>query len=421
MGRYGRRMYFTGYRYGNEWAELGLIGDRLSFTDDEVITKLGLGYITHDKVECAMDTAIRYELLNAGTDGEISAKQMLNSRTRLAALFEAGIVVDGWYKDDEGNLHRAWVFQEDDYNQLHNNRVSSSYAHDNVQFNAALLDSSNTIYLRQREKLTDYDYSWRGKLISKIQGPLKTLPFLGNERLLTNLLEDKVVLRYINKALNRMTKSGKAVQVTAGRGRTFRWNAWGWLDDIRNKHLVSESKKRKVGDTVNGWVYTQGDKQEYFGVPIYQHWWQPKEELKVYKIKLVCDSVNSYGYNGNTMSTNKAVLPFFFMEKSGAKNVADTLNASFEHFANPANYVIKQIDEDFNMIAPDIHYGVYSFVQEFRIDANAEVEEYDEPAAAYLSLMTKGKEGYDAKKALYTKRPSYNMIMKKIKGDEKDE
>ena len=89
MGRYGRSMYFTGYRDGKVWADLGLIGNRLSFTDDEIITKLGLGYITHEKVECAMDTAIRYELLNAGTDGEISAKQMLNPRTRLAALFEA--------------------------------------------------------------------------------------------------------------------------------------------------------------------------------------------------------------------------------------------------------------------------------------------------------------------------------------------
>jgi hypothetical protein len=35
-----------------------------------------------------------------------------------------------------------------------------------------------------------------------------------------------------------------------------------------------------------------------------------------------------------------------------------------------------------------------------------------------LSLMTKGQEGYDAKKVLYTKRPTYNMIMTKIKGDE---
>ena len=182
--------------------------------------------------------------------------------------------------------------------------------------------------------------------------------------------------------------------------------------------MVSESKKRKVGDTVNGWVYTQGDKQEYFGVPIYKHWWQPKEELKVYKIRLVCDSVNRSSYYGNTMSTNKATLPFFFMEKGKAQNVTDTLNASLEHFTDPANYVIKQIDEDFNIIAPEIKYAVYSFVQEFRINANAEVENYDEPTAAYLSLMTKGQEGYDAKKALYTKRPDYNMIMNKIKGDE---
>ena len=99
-------MHFTGYRKAETWAELGLIGDRLSFTDDEVITKLGLGYVSSQGFECAMDTAIRYELLNAGQDGEISAKQMLNPRTKLAALIEAGIVADGWYKNDDNERER---------------------------------------------------------------------------------------------------------------------------------------------------------------------------------------------------------------------------------------------------------------------------------------------------------------------------
>ena len=171
MGRYGRSMYFTGYRDGKVWADLGLIGNRLSFTDDEIITKLGLGYITHEKVECAMDTAIRYELLNAGTDGEISAKQMLNPRTRLAALFEAGIVADGWYKDDKGYVKRDWVFQEDEYGVLWNNSIASHYNYNNTHFGAGLLDADGKIYLRVKQSLSTYDYSWRGKLMNTIQGP----------------------------------------------------------------------------------------------------------------------------------------------------------------------------------------------------------------------------------------------------------
>jgi hypothetical protein len=81
-------MYFTGWRSPEVWAELGMIGNSLSFTTDDTITKLGIGYIKSQDVECAMDTAVRFTLLNAGENGEISAKQMLNQHTRLAALVE---------------------------------------------------------------------------------------------------------------------------------------------------------------------------------------------------------------------------------------------------------------------------------------------------------------------------------------------
>ena len=417
MGRYGRSMYYTGYRDADEWENLGLIGDRLSFTDDEVITKLGLGYITHDKTECAMDTAIRYELLNAGTDGEISAKQMLNPRTRLAALFEAGIVVDGWYKDDEGNLHRAWVFQEDDYNQLHHNRVSSGYSHDNVHFPAGMLSTTDTIYLRMKEKLSTYDYSWRGKLIAKIQGPLKTLPFKGNERMLTHILEDKVVVRYINKALNRMVKSGKAIQVTAGRGRTFRWDAWSWLDDIRNRYLVSESKKRKVGDKVNGWIYTQGDSQTTHGVVVHQHWWQPIDEIKLYKVRLEADRVKSPYWSGETNSSievGRLTLPYFFNTNDEAFELSNKLNDMLRISVDPQNYAIKYIDENFNMTGGGVEYGVVSSNYEMKIGQDAIVEDYEEPQQAFLTLMSKGVTNYSQERAKYQKAPKYMMHMKKI-------
>ena len=36
-------MYFTGYRNPTVWAELGMMGDKLSFTNDDTVNKLGLG------------------------------------------------------------------------------------------------------------------------------------------------------------------------------------------------------------------------------------------------------------------------------------------------------------------------------------------------------------------------------------------
>ena len=424
MGRYGGSMYFTGYRSAKTWADMGLIGDRLSFTDDEVITKLGLGYIQDPSGECAMDTAIRYELLNAGQDGEISAKQMLNHRTKLAALIEAGIVADGWYRDEEGEFQRAWVFDER-FVRLHCNRIESYYSYKQTHFAANLLSTEQTIKLYKRYGLRTSDWYYYDIVGEAIQGPLQTKPVEGNERMLTHVMEDKVVLRYINKALNRMVKSEKAVQVTKGRGRTFRWDAWQWLDTIRNNHLVSESKKRKVGDTVNGWIYTQGDTTMHYGVPVHQHWWQPVEAPKLYFVKLTSKYVGT-GYSYNTYSYQPSVkddnttLPYFFSSKSDAYELCNRLNEQMSLRVDPSNYLIKYIDDDFNVTTDEPRFIVVSKEYDYRVDMNAVVEDYDEPLTAHLALMSKGHANYKLLSELYTNCPKHNMFMKKVtnKGDD---
>ena len=423
MGRYGGSMYFTGYRSAATWADMGLIGDRLSFTDDEVITKLGLGYIQDPSAECAMDTAIRYELLNAGQDGEISAKQMLNHRTKLAALIEAGIVADGWYKDEEGEFQRDWVFDER-FVRLHYNSISGSYGYKQTHFAAGLLEKEKKLKLYKKYGLREGDYWYYGESFETIQGPLQTKPVKGNERMLTHVMDDKETLRHINKALNRMVKSEKAVQVTKGRGRTFRWNAWQWLDNIRNKHLVSESKKRKVGDTVNGWIYTQGAATMYFGVPVHQHWWQPVEKPKLYFVYLKSKRVGDGSYYSNYNPTAKdetCKLPYFFTSKSEAYELCNRLNEQMSMRVDASNFLIKYIDDDFNVTTDEPQFAVYSQEYDYQIDMNAVVEDYDEPLAAHLALMTKGNSNYKELKKLYTKCPSHMMYMKKITNEGDDE
>ena len=424
MGRYGGSMYFTGYRSAETWADMGLIGDRLSFTDDEVITKLGLGYISNPSAECAMDTAIRYELLNAGQDGEISAKQMLNHRTKLAALIEAGIVADGWYKDDEGAFQRGWVFDER-FVRLHYNRIESSYSYTSTHFAANLLSTGATIKLYKQYGLRTSEWYYCDTIGEDIQGPLQTKPVEGNERMLTHVMDDKETLRYINKALNRMVKSEKAVQVTKGRGRTFRWDAWQWLDSIRNKHLVSESKKRKVGDTVNGWIYTQGDTIMHYGVPVHEHWWQPVEKPKLYFVKLTSKYVGS-GYSYNTYGYQPSVkddstkLPYFFTSKSDAYELCNRLNEQMSLRVDPSNYLIKYIDDDFNVTTIEPRFVVVSSDYQYRVDMNAVIEDYDEPLTAHLALMSKGHANYKLLSKLYTDCPKHDMFMKKVtnKGDD---
>lgn len=416
-------MHFSGYRKANTWAELGLVGNRLSFTSDEVITKLGLGYVSSQGYECAMDTAIRYELLNAGQDGEISAKQMLNHRTQLAALIEAGIVADGWHLDDDDERVRAWVYDER-FIKLHHNKITSHYYHNQTHFNASMLtvEGQYALFTKGGMRCSSASNWWYGDVINSFTAPLQTKPVLGNERMLSNILEDKEVLRYINKALNRMVKSGKAVQVTKGRGRTFRWNAWEWLDTVRNRHLVSESKKRKVGDTVNGWIYTQGDTVTTYGVDIHQHWWQPVEAPKLYIVKFMANYVKApywSGYNSE-VGNHSVTLPYFFTNKEEAELLCEQMNEQLSCRVEPSNYTIKRIDEDWNITTDEPRFIVMSNEYEYRVDKEAVIEDYEEPLAAHLSLMSKGLDNYKQLMGLYTTSPLYMMYMEKTekKGDD---
>lgn len=423
MGWHGRRTYFTGYRDPTVWKELGLIGDRLSFTDDEVITKLGIGYITHVDAECAMDTVVRYELLNAGVDGEITAKQMLNHRTRLAALFEAGIVADGWYFNEEEKLSRDWVFDEE-YKQLHQNHVSSGYNYNDAQFPADIVRGSNyyDYYLTQKHGWTTY-LGWRREKVYEIsQGnKIVTKQFSGNERELYNVLDDKVVLRYINKALNRMVKSEKAIQLTQGRGRTFRWDSWGWLDNIRSRFMSSEAKKRKIGDEVNGWIYTRGNADEYYGVTIYDHWWQPIEEVTYYKVHAKTISVV---FEGPSWYTNYAVkmntkdkeikLPYVFLTEEDAQNYATLLNECVSNITPNAIPISKNITPDFDILTDEIEYVVKSYTPKITVSCDEVIEEYDDPISSWKELCLKGIGGYKLNKDRYRDIPKPITRIEKI-------
>ena len=337
-------MYFTGYRDPVVWAELGLIGDSLSFTTDETVTKLGIGYIKSRDVECAMDTAVRFALLNAGENGEINAKQMLNQYTRLAALIECGLAADGWYLDNEEKKQRGWVFHEDGI-RLHWNRISSRWSHDDTHFSAGYLGAT---------ELWQYDKGWDGRSwtlrdygeenrrdynkLWESEDGFYPLPLQGNERTAVNMLEDKEVLKCINKSLNRMTKSGKAIQVTKGRGRTFRWNKWGWLDEYRQKHLVTMAKQRKLGDVVNGWEFTKGKVSKVFGVEICDHEWHPVSPVSYFTVEqrvpsITQDRYGEYDHNEQRWITtinigwNTTHLPYFFMNEGEAQEITDELNS----------------------------------------------------------------------------------------------
>lgn len=429
MGWRGKT-YFTGHRDPTVWQELGLIGDRLSFTNDEVINKLGIGYITHVDCECAMDTAVRYELLNAGSDGEITAKDMLNHRTRLAALFEAGIVADGWYINEEGGVVRDWVYEKN-YKQLHQNSISSDYSYNKAQFPADIVRGSKyyDYHMTKRHGWTTY-VGWRQESIFKLErgDKLETIPFKGNERELYKVLDDKVVIRYINKALNRMVKSEKAIQLTQGRGRTFRWDSWGWLDRIRSRHMSSEAKKRKVGDTVNGWIYTRGNEEQHYGVAIYEHWWEPIEELKYYKVKLTSPTINyvqTYYMSQRRIDEQEEniKLPYVFFTKEDAQAYIDAITYQINAEQFNAIPISKTITADFDVNYSVENYQVVSYTPKIKVSCDAVIEDYLEPFEAWKELCTKGLQFHNLHKDKYLTIPSPIVKITKLESeiDERNE
>lgn len=312
---WGHSPKFYAYRSADVWQSIGVTGDRLSFTDDETVTKLGMGYIANQGYECAMDAAVRFTLLNAGENATLSAKQMLNQHTRLAALIEENIMADGWYRKEDGSPTRGWVVATD-FRELWQNAMCSEWDLNKTHFPASCIATAEEVadenYTRYWWNRATAGSRWNRPIIAWKDNLLTTVPLKGNERTLTNHLEDKVVLRAINKSLNRMVKSEKAVQVTAGRGRTFRWDAWGWLDGIRNKRLVTMAKQRKLGDIVNGWKFTKGRVTTTYGVEVCEHAWEPVEGFNWYRVRI-------QGWAGSL------TLNSFFFDKSEAQAYIETL------------------------------------------------------------------------------------------------
>lgn len=394
---WGRKTYFTGYRNPADWASIGLVGDQLSFTTDETVTKLGLGYIMNQSAECAMDTAIRFTLLNAGENGVLSAKQMLNQHTRLAALVEENLIADGWYRPDateenpNPNPVRGWVYEEN-MTKLWQNKITSEWYYTNAHFSAgALGDDVNVtkIYTREIQVVRKGNYYYRNQGGKKIEN-FTTHPVIGNERALVNVLDDKTVLKSINKSLNRMVKSGKARQVTNGRGRTFSWNAWNWLEKYRHKHLLTMAKQRKLGDVVNGWQFTKGEITLMYGVEICDHKWEPVEKVGYYRIVMDVPTWfrDSWTHKVVLHSTE---LPYLFLCEEEATDVCDQLNSN--------NHPLNGVSIRKNSEPQTPSYRIkHSYVTRMRLNGNAPVEDYMTPQEMFTQMQLGPEERYDALK-----------------------
>tara|TARA_R110002074_G_scaffold145255_4_gene294061 strand:- start:240 stop:1835 length:1596 start_codon:yes stop_codon:yes gene_type:complete len=499
MGRY--KTNFTGYRSADTWKEQGLIGDTLQFTDDETITALGIGKAMDIvRAGCAMDAALVYTLVSLGPDQHFTAKDMLNERTRKAALYDTQMIADGYYsKEPEDvcgepllwNLHCEniynyytapvrkgklqalvdWVFEDlparspvlTALTQPHEYYATTLMGDIDVpaeflvstspdrEFKNGYVDMFQKVlqcipdkvgyqkttsgYCSHKDESCELHFpspyivsgwvcspellTWdfKGKRPSRLQlynnklcssyysnnkhlnqntsTHRRVIAFTQHERAIMQNVCDKFVIKVINKALNRMVKSGRCRQVTAGRGRTFEWQQWSWLDRVREQVLLSNSMQRKVGDTINGWVYSIKSTNEQYGQKIHTYYWVPKDKVQYQKVLVLMPYLkrDQVYKNGSWVYVYKlghsnTILPYIFTSEQAAQAYADNINA-VGLSTDTGIPIHKELDSDFNakVALPQAH--VTTGAWDIQLKPDVYIEDEQTPQAMFVSILKK--------------------------------
>ena len=459
-------MQYSKHREAQTWHELGLMGDTLSYTDEEILTSQALGYVKHTVGKAnPMDIAVLYSIVDKGEGVEVTAKDLVNDYTRLASLFESGIIVrgrlnkkkvecDGIHIKRESNDYArqrrlnygSYIVQKldeidadyyeyidvlsgfevegyssylskeqqarlNEFKEFCKLNINKYKHHDVKDFYFDIYKGTHTIKSRYGKiswtglctRKTDEFCSVHGgdkernawvlspdmKVLSGTNYPISWTSDHLNIRVVreglteynkmlartyTKHADEKTVLKQINKAVNRMFKRNVLLQTTEGRGRKFKWydHVWRQVQEKRTRIMASNSKKRKLGDEVNGWIYSKGSVTESFGMEIVSYVWKPKEVMHTYDIK----------------QFRPAKLRF--LTEQEAIDFCSKVNLALQP-KNPQVCVkrtIKNGEVEFHR--PTISYSSTNVSKQFRLRPEVEVESMPTPQQCLANIQTKG-------------------------------
>ena len=149
-------------------------------------------------------------------------------------------------------------------------------------------DGFDTIWHRERtyagwnhDQFSDYAFDTP----EKVSG---TILWSEVSRSLSHAIDEKEVVRFISKSLQRMLKRSDNIVAKHGEGRdaTFSWSDWSWLADLTSQIKNTNSKKRKEHEIANGWIYTKVNSRTSFGHEIADFVWRPADEILEYGVKV---------------------------------------------------------------------------------------------------------------------------------------
>ena len=470
-------MQYSKHRTAKTWHELGLMGDTLSYTDEEILTTQALGYVKHTVGKAnPMDIAVLYSIVDKGEGVEVTAKDLINDHTRLASLFESGKIVRGKLNkkivkcdgihieresteygrqrkltyastivrilDDNNIDYRNYLdiicgWEVEGYSavssELQKNRVkefetfcrtSVEYAFNDYYFTHTCKGTSNiksrygmigwhglctrkigefcSVHGGEKERNAwvlspdmkvlsggNYPISWNDDHLNirvVKEGLTEYNKMLA--RTYTKHADDKTVLRQINKAVNRMFKRNVLRQTTEGRGRKFKWYDYTWrkVQDKRTKIMASNSKKRKLGDVVNGWIYSKGYVEKSFGMEIINYLWKPKDPLFTYDFPMF--SVR-------------------FLNEQDAIDYCSKVNLALR--PNNPQVCVKRTIKNGELIfdTPTIGYATTKVTGEFNLKAEVEVESMPTPQQCLANIQTKGVKWIEMYRDKFASTPFY--------------
>ncbi len=489
-----REMQYSKHREAETWQELGLMGDTLSYTDEEIMTSQALGYVKHTVGKAnPMDIAVLYSIVNKGEGVEVTAKDLVNDYTRLASLFESGIIVrgklnkkkvkcDGIHIERESdNYGRQRRLQYGNYITQKLDEVNADYyEYIDVLSGFEVEGYSSFLSKEQQARVNEFEefckikipnvggsyfdiykgsktynsrygkIGWYGlctrktdefcsvhggnkqrnawvmmpdlRIISSSNIPIGwTSDHLDKRVVLDDSIEfnkmlartyikhadDKTVLKQINKAVNRMFKRNVLLQTTEGRGRKFKWYDYTWrqVQEKRTQIMASNSKKRKIGDVVNGWIYSKGHVEKSFGMEIVNYTWKPKDKLFTYDIKVTHGKTDRYS------STQACKLGMRFLNEQDAIEYIQQLNA----ISMPKNTQVctnrKVKNDTLEFVAPVFGYKTVEVTDRMTVYARVEIECIPTPQQCLAYIQSKGNkwmEMYEDK--MYLSFTGYNLL-----------
>jgi hypothetical protein len=501
-------MRFEKHRKAKTWEELGLMGDSLSYTDEEILTVQALGYTKHTAGTCnPMDVAVLYSIVNEGEGVELTAKDMLNDYTRLAYLFEEGRIIDGymnvessvqcdgfhnqhnlknywdsrklsyissiikdlvekkridliekhaqvlcgWNRDKSGEAHafnhyeaiKALANDTADLDFKYQKYISSSYTTNGTINNISLgdgrwinahgicndtsVDKPCSIHNIHGSTKRVWVHTEDFKILHHGNSPTShgnfqphsryviddTVEYIkDSNRAYTNIVEDKIILRSINKSLNRMLKRFVILQTSEGRGRKFKWydGKWQQIQNQRMKIMASNSKKRKLGDVVNGWEYFKMSTAKSFGMEIVTYGWKPKDELEYFTVKFTGKKI----YSNNVINEYGSCMGKIFYDESTAQSFINSLSEMLSSLHGGIN-MFNILDEDFNThpILPSL--TVSRKTPRYRVSADADVESYSTPQQVMKQHHLLGIKWNHKNQEMFCTFPNAITLTKKIK------